>query len=358
MAAGTTTHLGLATREAGDRLPEALSKTNWETVDAYVAARSLTNKSGSTVAANSVVIVDTTADNSFTTTTTPGVSKVAGVTQASIADDAAGIVKQFGFSSVLVTGATSRGDWLTTGAVAGQAVAVTQDAPPEGAFAIALSATVGAGTVTALLLSVAAQQGGALPTDATPSQTTEGAAVWDSDDDVLTIGDGSSRKTFYPGQPTWEHIDTQVLTGTATVVTFASLSSDYKMFRITAYYEITNNAATVITVNNVTANYDYETVINAVAAATAAGAGWPVATTHSAPGWASFIATISQQAATANPVIVSQASHETTATALQITDLAGSQRNTTVAITEIDITNTGIFKADSRFVLEGCKTTT
>lgn len=38
-----------------------------------------------------------------------------------------------------------------------------------------------------------------IPTSATPSQTAEGRAVWDSDDDVLTIGDGASRKTFYPG---------------------------------------------------------------------------------------------------------------------------------------------------------------
>ena len=38
-----------------------------------------------------------------------------------------------------------------------------------------------------------------IPVSASPSQTADGRAVWDSDDDVLTIGDGSSRKTFYPG---------------------------------------------------------------------------------------------------------------------------------------------------------------
>lgn len=38
------------------------------------------------------------------------------------------------------------------------------------------------------------------PTSATPNQTTEGQAVWDSDDDLLTVGDGSSRQTFYPGE--------------------------------------------------------------------------------------------------------------------------------------------------------------
>lgn len=38
-----------------------------------------------------------------------------------------------------------------------------------------------------------------LPTSASPAQTTEGQIVWDSANDRLTIGDGSSRKTFFPG---------------------------------------------------------------------------------------------------------------------------------------------------------------
>lgn len=41
-----------------------------------------------------------------------------------------------------------------------------------------------------------------LPLSATPAQTAEGSIVWDSDDDRLTVGDGASRKTFYPGAPT------------------------------------------------------------------------------------------------------------------------------------------------------------
>lgn len=35
-----------------------------------------------------------------------------------------------------------------------------------------------------------------IPTATSPAQTTEGSAVWDSDDDVLTVGDGASRKTL------------------------------------------------------------------------------------------------------------------------------------------------------------------
>lgn len=36
------------------------------------------------------------------------------------------------------------------------------------------------------------------PTSASPSQTAEGSLVWDSNDDYLTVGDGSSRKSFQP----------------------------------------------------------------------------------------------------------------------------------------------------------------
>jgi len=35
-----------------------------------------------------------------------------------------------------------------------------------------------------------------VPTSAAPAQTTDGSMVWDSDDNLLTVGDGSSRKTM------------------------------------------------------------------------------------------------------------------------------------------------------------------
>ena len=38
-----------------------------------------------------------------------------------------------------------------------------------------------------------------IPVSASPSQTADGRVVWDSDDNLLTIGDGVSRQTFYPG---------------------------------------------------------------------------------------------------------------------------------------------------------------
>ena len=37
-----------------------------------------------------------------------------------------------------------------------------------------------------------------LPASATPAQTADGDAVWDSDDNLLTVGDGASRQTFLP----------------------------------------------------------------------------------------------------------------------------------------------------------------
>ena len=58
-----------------------------------------------------------------------------------------------------------------------------------------------------------------LPVAASPSQTAEGRVVWDSDDDKLTIGDGSSRKTFYPGPVTgWVMVGSNTTEQTTTAV--------------------------------------------------------------------------------------------------------------------------------------------
>ncbi len=46
-----------------------------------------------------------------------------------------------------------------------------------------------------------------VPTSASPAQTTDGSAVWDSDDNLLTVGDGASRKTMV------DTSSTQTLTG-------------------------------------------------------------------------------------------------------------------------------------------------
>jgi hypothetical protein len=48
-------------------------------------------------------------------------------------------------------------------------------------------AVAGTASITGILV---------IPTSATPAQTTEGSMVWDSDDDLLTVGTGAARKTL------------------------------------------------------------------------------------------------------------------------------------------------------------------
>ena len=63
-----------------------------------------------------------------------------------------------------------------------------------------------------------------IPVSASPSQTADGRAVWDSDDDVLTIGDGASRKTFYPGRD-FDWVGGDTTERTTTSVTSTDLST-------------------------------------------------------------------------------------------------------------------------------------
>jgi hypothetical protein len=48
-------------------------------------------------------------------------------------------------------------------------------------------AVAGTASITGILV---------IPTSATPAQTTDGSMVWDSDDDLLTVGTGAARKTL------------------------------------------------------------------------------------------------------------------------------------------------------------------
>lgn len=67
-----------------------------------------------------------------------------------------------------------------------------------------------------------------IPTSASPSQTADGRAVWDSDDDKLTIGDGTSRKTFIDETKVgmkWEGGDqTERTTTSGTDVTLSTIT--------------------------------------------------------------------------------------------------------------------------------------
>lgn len=52
----------------------------------------------------------------------------------------------------------------------------------------------------ALFTSVSSSGTLVLPTSTSPAQTVDGQIVWDSDDNVITVGDGASRKTFFYGE--------------------------------------------------------------------------------------------------------------------------------------------------------------
>lgn len=197
MTLGSTTNLELTTAQARDVLPEEITKDNFESLDQYVAATRLTNKSGGTVIAGTVVVPGS-VDNSFTTTTTASNPKVIGVVQESIDNDAAGILKHYGTTTVRVNATTAIGDWLVTSSSAGVAAPVTQTNPPNGAFAMALTARTGAGTVVALLLSVGITGSLVAPASTAPTPTTDGAIEWDSNDNFQVWGDGSSQKYFFP----------------------------------------------------------------------------------------------------------------------------------------------------------------
>lgn len=197
MTAGTTTNLELVTVEARDVLPEDVTKDNFEVLDAYIAATRLVNGSGGSVIAGSVLVVGS-ADSTFATTTTASNPKVIGIAQETIADAASGIVKHYGTSLVRVNATTARGDWLITSASAGVASPVTQTSPPNGAFAIALTARTGAGTVTALLLTVGIVGALVAPGSVTPVPTTEGAIEWATTANYQVWGDGAGQKYFFP----------------------------------------------------------------------------------------------------------------------------------------------------------------
>lgn len=113
-------------------------------------SKSFTNKSGSQRVLGDVVITDINNDDSFTTTTISGNSKVLGVVGATIANDASGKVITGGYISVVtVDAACARGSFLKSSSTAGKATPVTSF--QSGCFAIAMSSSAGPGSVSALL---------------------------------------------------------------------------------------------------------------------------------------------------------------------------------------------------------------
>lgn len=95
---------------------------------------------------------------------------------------------------------------------------------PSKDFAVA---AITSGTITGLTTL-------GLPTATSPAQTTEGYVVWDSDDDVLTVGDGTARKQVVNTDPVG-------VTGADKVINVMSLTA-------AEYGVITPNASTLYVV--------------------------------------------------------------------------------------------------------------
>ncbi len=182
----------------------------------------LTNKSGGAIAAGDVVVIDTANDTAFTTTTTGQAERSVGIAQEAIASNAVGKVLVAGYAALVnVPASVTRGHYVETHTVAKQAVGnatrrsgsfgqfLTGGTTPTAILWGQTDQTASGGSLTdhthAVTGSGATGGGGTLtpatfdfPAATSPAQTAEGRAVWDSDDDLLTIGDGASRKTFYP----------------------------------------------------------------------------------------------------------------------------------------------------------------
>ena len=149
-----TTELKFELLDAGDASTPEWAGTNWEKVDRYLSASRMTNRSGGARQAGDVVIVSTVGDNGFTVATTANSLLVIGVLQENVLVDADAVVKHFGrVDAVRVRTATAIGDWLYTSTVAGVADS-RSGAVTQGAFAIALQASAGVGSVQALLVGV------------------------------------------------------------------------------------------------------------------------------------------------------------------------------------------------------------
>ena len=98
----------------------------------------LTNKSGGSVAAGDVVIVDTGNNDAFTTTTTAQETKPVGIAQATIADNAAGPVLLQGYAPLVnVTASVTRGNYAQTSTTVKEAT--ENSSRQSGSFAIFLT---------------------------------------------------------------------------------------------------------------------------------------------------------------------------------------------------------------------------
>ena len=148
----------------------------------------------------------------------------------------------------------------------------------------------------------------------------------------------------------WLHIDTQVLSGTAASVSFASIAADYVQFRLTFYIENDANAKQYYLRfnNDATGTYDYtgaaaqtQMLLNIVG---------NIAASESAFGTLH----ISKPAAGLEALVWGESVILTTATTPSVEHTSGTWQNVAALISRIDIiANANNFASGTRMVLEG-----
>lgn len=96
-----------------------------------------------------------------------------------------------------------------------------------------------------------------LPTTASPAQTTEGEIKWDTDDDIATVGDGASRRSFQPFNKgsdlasatsvTLANDSFYHITGTTTVTALSTKPAGYMVtLKFDGALQLTHNATSFI----------------------------------------------------------------------------------------------------------------
>jgi hypothetical protein len=181
----------------------------------------------------------------------------------------------------------------------------------------------------------------------------------------VSEGSGNWRELFRRpaegGAAAWEHIDTQVLAGTATSVSFQSIPTDFKMFRLTFHGLASGTADLRARLNNDSgANYDYGLASNGGAsAATNAAAQWVLGSWTNTAAIESLLARIliSKPTAGEDAIMITDVSSALRASAMNIYNAHGNWRNVADLISRIDLLiSTGNLEVGTRVTLEGIRT--
>lgn len=176
---------------------------------------------------------------------------------------------------------------------------------------------------------------------------------------VLASSDISDMRVILK-RHTWEHLDTQVLTGTAASISFQSIDESYRMFRITIHSVQTTVFALHLRLNNDSgANYDYATETSGGASAVTNGATQIVLCTTTATLAEGPVGTIliSKPAAGIVANVTGVFAFGTAADTVNTQQSVGRWRNAAALISRIDLlTSASTFAVSTRVVLEGCRT--